>query len=153
MLWPLVGTAALPAGHTSHCDELLRVFCAAGGSVPCDALRRERSRNHAGVVRLEGICRETLRSPVLLGRAQMALTLAQRFVGDASDGLQTDGEVELDMDPAHFNETALTRDENLEEFFQSILDDPELKHDVGAADASAAGDRARRRGDAHPMLP
>ena len=152
MLWPLVGAAALPAGHTA-CDELLRVFCAAGGSVPCDALRRQRSRHHADVVRMEGVCRETLRSPVLIGRAQMALTLAQRFVGDAADGLQPDGQVELDMDPAHFNETALTRDENLEEFFSSILDDPELKQDVGAADAGAAGGRARRRDDGHPIQP
>ena len=150
MLWPLVGAAALPAGHTA-CDELLRVFCAAGGSVPCDALRRERARNHVGVVRMEGVCRDTLRSPVLIGRAQMALTLAQRFVGDASDGLRVDGQVDLDMDPAHFNSTLLTRDENLEEFFQSILDDPELKQDVEGG--GAADGRARRRDDGHPIQP
>ena len=70
---------------------------------------------------MEQVCKETLAQPVLLGRAEMALALAQRFLGDADEDaphLRADREVQLDFDPAHFNETVLVHNPELEDFFQ-----------------------------------
>ena len=113
------------------------MVCEQGGVVACEALRRERAREPAAIAQQERACRQARANPVFLGRTQMALALADRLLGhgrslipdDSTKGapaFQADEEIEFDLRPDSFNASEIN-DPQVEEFFEAILEDPELQ--------------------------
>lgn len=118
-------------------DEFVRMVCEQGGIVACEALQRERAREPGAIAQQERACRQARANPIFLGRTQMALTLADRLLGhgrslipdDSTKGapaFKADEEIEFDLSPDSFNASEIN-DPQVEEFFEAILEDPELQ--------------------------
>ena len=95
-------------------QEFIQMICRTGGNVPCEALRREAAREPVQLAEQEAACRKARANPIFLGRTQMALTLADRLLGNGkpltpslADGnapaFHPDEEIEFDLRPDSFN--------------------------------------------------
>ena len=133
-------SSGAPVGPGPCVSEFIQLVCRTGGRVPCEALQQESVREPTQLAQQEAACQKARANPVFMGRTQMALTLADRLLGNGKplsksieDGhapaFHADKEIEFDLRPDSFNASEISElgDPQLEEFFEAILEDPDLK--------------------------